>query len=120
MTIKSEEDKKWCNRTKQWFKKYAEDIGAYFMAALIVGLLIWMFGALFGWLTSDSGKALAKHLVKKDYPAVMCLSGNGQFRIYEANTYTVHKHEVNGWNIYWTKQGSTDSSAFHLGKCEIK
>lgn len=118
MTIKSEtkiEKQKCCQRTKQWCKKQTEDIGSL----LIIGLLGIVL-SLQPSSTSSTEKELAKDLVRNDYPTVMCLSANGQFRIYDAGSYSVHKHKDNGWNIYWTKKGSNDASSFHLGRCEVK
>jgi len=122
MTIKSEEDseQRWCKKTKRWFKRHAEDFGAVFVVGLFLGLMSWGINTIFNWGTSNTGQELAKALVRKDYPAVMCLSNNGQFRVYDTATYTVYRHKDNGWNIYWTKKGPTDSASFHLGKCEIK
>ncbi len=120
MTIKSEnkdtEQLRWCEKVKKFFKDYSSEI----LTILFYILMISVAFNIIKWLVESPGKDLAKELVKKDYPAVLCLSNNGSFRVYESKTYTVHKHKDNGWNIYWTKDGSNESSAFHLTKCEIK
>ena len=124
MTIKSEEktEQQWCKKLKRWFGTHInfEYIGAILIVVIFFGLLGWGMFTLVNWGTSVSGKELAKYLVKKDYPAVICLSNNGQFRVYEQETYTVYRHKDNGWNIYWTEKGPSESSSFHLGKCELK
>jgi redox-sensitive bicupin YhaK (pirin superfamily) len=61
----------------------------------------------------------SKKLVAMDYPTILCTSNNGQFRIYEQGSYSVARKDA-GWNVWWKDKGYSESSAFHVGKCEIK
>ena len=120
MEIKSDtpEQNKSLDDILKYIKSHKADILAAFLTILVISGLIFIFK-----MVRDSFKEydnFAKELVKSDYPTLLCLSPNGQFRTYEEKTYTVHRDKNNGWNVYWTEQGPSDSSSFHIVRCEIK
>ena len=123
MTIKSETEEpkqKWCIR----FKDYMDDKWGF------IGLFVFIFIVIYGavvLITSLTDKlpvnygqeeALAKALVRADYPDVLCMSTKGAFRTYESKTYKIGIKEP-GWNI-WVEPYNKGVGAFHLAKCEIK
>jgi hypothetical protein len=124
MNIKSEDlEQNYCKKIQKWIETRLDlfrGIFGVFLIVVLLGSIAWLIHILIVSLTSNQGQTLAKKLVKKDYPAVICLSNNGHFRIYKEKSYTVYKHKEYGWNIYWTKKGPSNSSSFHLAKCEIK
>lgn len=104
-------------------KKHKELIQASFITLSFIMLL------LFGIFTvvnrimhsaSDDYQQSAFELVRKGYPTLICLSPNGQFRLYETKTYSVSRNEKSGWNVWDTDKGNISSASFHISRCQIK
>ena len=69
---------------------------------------------------ADDYEQEAFNLIRKGYPTLICLSPNGQFRLYESKTYSISRNKKNGWNVWDTDKGNIPSASFHISRCQIK
>ena len=104
-------------------KKHKEAIQAISITLIAIILLIFgIFTVANRIMHSDSDdyQQYAFELIRKDYPTLICLSPNGQFRLYETKTYSVSRNEKSGWNVWDTDKGNISSASFHISRCQIK
>lgn len=124
MTIKSEDKKdkkKVCETVKNFFKEHSDWLKYVLTIFALFGFVfVFVYGVinLIKQPSTLDEEALAKALVRADYPDVLCMSTKGAFRTYESGTYNIGIKEP-GWNI-WVEPYKKGVGAFHLAKCEIK
>jgi len=83
-------------------------------------VFIIFLGILFFSCRQANYDRFAKQIVANDYPDLLCKSNRDQFRIYKHGTYSIQNNIENGWNVWWTDKGYSESTAFHIAKCDIK